>query len=218
MYECKNASQKDSITSDLKTKGYIEYVCDVKGNILKLHNDNTFCFTTSLKGLNALSLNELYSKVLVYTDAVLIETADKCAEIDITTDKFSGEVNYNSPAINNISFIKNIKKGLVTQYVSIDILDTYLAGYSNIGLTILFKSGKKLIRSKEKVDVNTSSGANWRYSVFFRPTAEEINLLKKEEITAVKLYIFDAEISQGDKIRDYANCVLITPKVTTKKK
>jgi hypothetical protein len=53
----------------------------------------------------------------------------------------------------------------------------------------------KIVRSKEKVDVNSSTGSNWGYSVFFTPTANEINLLKKEEIEAVKLYIFESNIN-----------------------
>jgi hypothetical protein len=216
MYQCKDVIQKDSIAFDLKMKGYAEYVCDAKGIYLKLHDDHTFCFTSGLMGYNELSLKEIYSKVEVNAKAINNEAEDKCPEIEIKTDKFNGEVSYNSPFIDNISFTKYKRKGIISQYVSISVYDTYLAGYNNTGLTILFKSGKKIVRSKEKVDVNNSSGADWSYSVFFTPTPNEINLLKKEEIDAVKLFIFDAEISDGNKVREYANCMLVTPKAKKK--
>ena len=218
MYKCIDVTQKDSIAFDLKMKGYVEYVCDVKGIYLKLHDDRTFCFTSGLMGYNELSLKEIYSKVEVHNVSQKTEEENLCSDVIVETDKFTGEINYNSPDIDDISFIKYKKSGVVRQYVSISVYNTYLSGYHNIGLTVLFKSGKKLKRPNEKVDANTSSGSNWRYSVFFTPTANEISLLKKEEIEAIKLYIFDAEISQGDRIRDYANCVLVTPKAKAKKK
>jgi hypothetical protein len=172
-------------------------------------------------GYREVTLTELYSNVKVvgtYTEVKSEIKEDLCSNVDVKTDKFNDEVSYNSPDVDDISFIKYKKKGVMRQYVSIYIYDSYLSGYNNFGLTILFKSGKKIIRSKEKITVNTSSGSNWSYSVFFTPTSNEINLFKKEEIEAVKLYIFDAEITQGDKIKEYANCVLVTPKVQTKKK
>ena len=143
---------------------------------------------------------------------------DFCSDITITTDKFTGETSYNSPDIDNISFIKYKKKGVISQYVSIYIYDSYLSGYNNYGVTILFKNGKKIIRKTQKIDVNYSSGSTWGYSAFFTPNANEIKLLKSFEIEAVKLYIFDSNISGGDTIKRYANCVLTSPKVVSKKK
>jgi hypothetical protein len=221
MYKCKNNTQRDSISTDLKSKGYVGYECEVNGIFINLQSDDTFCFNNTLMGYREVTLTELYSNLKVvgtYTEVKSEIKEDLCSNVDVKTDKFNDEVSYNSPDVDDISFIKYKKKGVMRQYVSIYIYDSYLSGYNNFGLTILFKSGKKIIRSKEKITVNTSSGSNWSYSVFFTPTSNEINLFKKEEIEAVKLYIFDAEITQGDKIKEYANCVLVTPKVQTKKK
>lgn len=141
-----------------------------------------------------------------------------CSEVSFKEDKFNGEKTYSSPDIDNISFIKYVNKNKINQYVSISIYDTYFSGYNNYGLSILFKSGKKIIRSKEKVDVDPSTGADWRYSVFFVPTINEIKLFKNEEIETIKLYIFDKEINRGTDLNLFARCILVTPKATINKK
>ena len=68
-----------------------------------------------------------------------------CSEVSFKEDKFNGEKSYNSPDIDNISFVKYVNKGKINQYVSISIYDTYFSGYNNYGLSVLFKSGKKII-------------------------------------------------------------------------
>jgi hypothetical protein len=139
--------------------------------------------------------------------------ASLCNDIKITTDKYSGEKQTSSPDLNDISFLKYVTKGKTSQYVSISVYDSFLSGSRNSGMIILFKSGKKIVRTSEKVDVNSSTGANWRYSVFFTPTLNEIQLFKKEEIVGVKLHIFENTINEGETLKQYANCVLITPKI-----
>jgi hypothetical protein len=224
MYKCKSVTQKDSISLDLVSKGYTKYDCESNGIYLNFQSDNTFCFNSSLMGYKEITFKELYSKVKVVLNEsvpavdVEIESENLCSDIEIKEDKFTNEISYDSPYVDNISFIKVKRKGMTNQYVSISVYSTYLSGYSEVGLIILFKDGKKIVRSKEKIDVNNSTGSNWRYSVFFTPTANEISLFKNSEIEAVKLYIFDANISQGNTLKEYANCVLVTPKVVPKKK
>ena len=221
MYKCKNNTQRDSISTDLKSKGYVGYECEVYGIFINLQSDDTFCFSNTLLGYREVTLTELYSNVKVVSTYAEVKSEikeDLCSNVEVKTDKFNGEVSYNSPDVDDISFIKYKKKGIVNQYISISVYNTYLSGVNDKGLIILFKSGKKIIRSNEKVDVNTSTGSNWRYSVFFTPTLNEINLFKNDEIIGVKLYIFDSEISQGDRIKEYAKCVLVTPKKQVKKK
>lgn len=236
-FKCKNITQRDSIASDLISKGCVKKEYDAQGLNIYLQTDHTFWFTEKPNAFSLVNtLKELYSNSKekeVYTEIKTIEKEnattitenlkkvikeDLCSDVTITTDKFTGEISYNSPDIDNISFIKYKKKGVIRQYVSIYIYNSYLSGYNNYGVTILFKNGKKIIRETQKIDVNYSSGSNWGYSAFFTPNSNEIYLLKSFEIEAVKLYIFDAEISQGDKIKEYANCVLVTPKIVSKKK
>jgi hypothetical protein len=134
-----------------------------------------------------------------------------CDKISVEKDEYTGEVIYNSPYDENFGIVKYIKKGKTNQYVFLYIYDSYFSGYSNYGLTILFKSGKKIIRPNEKVDVDSSSGANWRYSVFFTPNLNEIKLLKTDEIVGIKLYIFKKEIYKGEEFNKISNCILVEP-------
>jgi len=223
MYNCLNVNQRDSISNDLKSKGFIKYGDEKDGLIINFQLDKTFCYNSSLNGFKEVSKTELYSKINQFDSSNVSNQSqavemDFCSDITITTDKFTGETSYNSPDIDNISFIKYKKKGVISQYVSIYIYDSYLSGYNNYGVTILFKNGKKIIRKTQKIDVNYSSGSTWGYSAFFSPNANEINLLKSFEIEAVKLYIFDSNISGGNTIKRYANCVLTSPKIVSKKK
>jgi hypothetical protein len=144
---------------------------------------------------------------------------DSCSDIEIETDRYTGEIRYRSPSIeDNISFIKTKEKGITSQYVSISLYDSYLSGYNNYGLVILFQSGKKITRSKEKIDVDYSTEQNWRYSAFFTPTVNEVMLLKTEIIIGFKLFIFDRGVAEGDMIKNYAKCILVSPKPIPKLK
>lgn len=53
---------------------------------------------------------------------------------------------------------------------------------------------------------------------FFTPTSNEINLFKTDEIIGVKLYIFESNISEGEKLKEYSKCVLVSPKLPGKKR
>jgi hypothetical protein len=144
---------------------------------------------------------------------------DSCTDIEIETDRYTGKVTYRSPFIeDNISFLKTKEKGITRQYVLISLYNSYLSGYNNYGLGILFESGKKIIRSKEKIDVDYSAELNWRYSAFFTPTDNEVMLLKNEIIIGFRLYIFDAGVAEGDMIKNYAKCILVSPKPIPKAK
>lgn len=143
---------------------------------------------------------------------------DFCLSITEYADKFTDELKYTSPNVEGISFIKAILNGDTSQYIHIGIDDDYLSGFNNSGLIVLFKSGKKINRVNEKIDVSNSSGANWRYTAFFKPNANEINLFKNDEIVGVKLYIHGRDIYGGEQLKIYANCVLVNPKTVVKNK
>ncbi len=229
-FKCNTITQRDSIASDLINRGCIKEEIEAEGLYIFLQTDHTFWFTKTDWGTKrANTVEELYAnakekklnKKNINSSEENLNAdikEDICSEINIHVDKFTGEETYNSPDVDDISFIRVLMKGKISQYVSISLYDSYLAGANNTGLIILFKSGKKIIRNNEKIDVDLSTNLNWRYSVFFTPTLKEINLLTKDEIIGVKMYIFDNEIKQGSKIKNFANCLLIPPKVSLKKK
>jgi hypothetical protein len=126
-------------------------------------------------------------------------------------DKFNGEKTYYSSGT-KVSIVKITRKGVNNQYISINVYDNHLA--SGSGVYILFDNGQKIIRSKEKVDYDVNSGGNpsFKYSAFFTPTQNEINLFKTRKVVSVKLYIFDTDIntSESDEFQ-IASKVLLKP-------
>jgi len=127
------------------------------------------------------------------------------------TDKFSGEKTYYGGGT-VVSFMKVIGKKNSAQYVSVYANGSTL-NYGCYGVSILFENGKKIVRSKEKVDTDYSN-SGWQYKAFFTPTLNEINLLKTLKIVAVKLYIYDANVdeSESNTILKDAKIILTTPK------
>lgn len=141
---------------------------------------------------------------------------DKLDDYLSGVDKFNGEKTYYGGG-NTVSFMKVIGKGSSSQYVSIRVKGSTL-NYSCYGVSILFENGKKIIRSKEKVDTDYNSDG-WVYKAFFSPTLNEITLLKTQKITAVQLYIYDADIneSESNTVLVDAQILLTTPKVKAKR-
>ena len=146
--------------------------------------------------------------VTLYCQEVTVNKLDEYLE---STDKFTGEKTYYGGG-KVVSFMKVIGKGKSSQYVSISVKGSTL-NYGCYGVSILFANGKKIVRSKEKVDTDYND-SGWEYKAFFSPTIEEINLLKTEKITDVKLYIYDAEIDEKESniILEDAKIILSTPK------
>jgi hypothetical protein len=112
--------------------------------------------------------------------------------------------------------MKVVGKRNSEQYVSISVKGNTL-NYGCYGVSILFENGKKIVRSKEKVESDYND-SGWEYNAFFAPTLNEINLLKTQKITYVKLYIYDADIteSESNNILKDAKIILTTPKVKKK--
>ena len=115
MYKCKNNTQRDSISTDLKSKGYVGYECEVYEIFINLQSDDTFCFSNTLLGYREVTLTELYSNVKVVSTYAEVKSEikeDLCSNVEVKTDKFNCEVSYNSPDVDDISFIKYKKKAL----------------------------------------------------------------------------------------------------------
>lgn len=128
-----------------------------------------------------------------------------------STDKFTGEQTYFGGGT-IVSFMKVVGKKSSQQYVSINVNGSTL-NHSCYGVSILFENGKKIIRSKEKVDTDYNN-SGWNYKAFFTPTLNEITLLKTQKVIAVKLYIYDADVNENEsaKIMQDAKIILSTPK------
>lgn len=174
------------------------------------------------RGVSKLNLNQKESACLDWIKAEELGDIDAYdliklhCKVDLLsrylseTDKFSGEKTYYGGG-KIVSFMKVIGKGKSSQYVSINVNGSTL-NYGCYGVSILFENGKKIVRSNEKVDTDYSDG-EWKYKAFFTPTFNEIYLLKTQKITAVKLYIYDADVDENESItilKD-AKIILTTP-------
>ena len=108
--------------------------------------------------------------------------------------------------------MKVIGKGKSSQYVSVNVNGSTL-NYGCYGVYVLFENGKKIIRSKETVETKYN-GSGWGYRAFFTPTLNEITLLKTQRISAVKLYIYNADVNEEESttILKDAKIILTTPK------
>ena len=206
MYKAKDIIQRDSISNDLISKGYLLNKLQQAGLYINLQTDKTFSFYISSDENKNISKNEFYSNIL---DAKLaVKTLNDYLS---SIDKFTGEKTYYGGGT-IISFMKVIGKKSSSQYVSINLNGSTL-NYGCYGVSILFENGKKIIRSKEKVDTDYND-SGWRYKAFFIPTLNEITLLKTQKISTVKLYIYDTDINENESITilEDAKILLTIPK------
>ena len=134
-----------------------------------------------------------------------IKKIDKyCKKIDVTVDKFNGETKYRTPFLKQISFIKYIKEGKETIYMSIRTIGSTPS--TGEGVTILLDNGEKIEKNVD-TDVSVNSNAQFEHSAFFRLTKADIELLKKHNITDTRLYIFDMKILKPVQYRAYMICL-----------
>jgi len=123
-----------------------------------------------------------------------------CKDIVSKKDKFSGIITRNSPLLEPISFSK--EKGLI--YLDIEIEGSTL-NTNKKGVIVLLSDGSKINKPNASVDVRYSEG--YKYSAFILLNKLEIARIIKSPITDVKLYIYDAEISNGTKYSEYLKCL-----------
>lgn len=206
MYKCKDIIQRDSISNDLISKGYSLNKLQQAGFYISLQTDKTFCFYISSNENKNISKAEFYTKI-----AEIKATVKTLDDYLSRIDKFTGEKTYYGGGT-IVSFTKVVGRKTSSQYVSINVNGSTL-NYGCYGVSILFENGKKIIRSKEKVDTDYNNDG-WQYKAFFTPTLNEITLLKTQKISAVKLYIYDTEVNENESITilEDAKIILTTPK------
>ena len=134
-----------------------------------------------------------------------IKKIDKyCKKINVTVDKFNGETKYRTPLLKQISFIKYIKEGKETVYMSIRTIGSTPS--TGEGVTILLDNGEKIEKNVD-TDVSVNSNAQFEHSAFFRLSKTDIELLKNHNISDTRLYIFDMQISKPIQYSAYMSCL-----------
>lgn len=128
-----------------------------------------------------------------------------CKDIKTEVDKFSGETRAISDYSDGISFMKITKDGSSKIYLAINQPGATL-NVGKQGLILLLENDKKLERSNAKIKVEAGS-SNYVYSAFIELSKAEIDLIKKNNIIANRLYIYDGEIKDGEKLGLYLKCL-----------
>ena len=124
------------------------------------------------------------------------------SEITMEKDKFDGTTTWRSPffgtgllayAKKKIRFTRTQEKdGNISYYLS---LRTYgLSLYTNKeGFILLFEDGSRLEKPKAKVDVKSSQGGYWEYSVFVELSKEELDMFANKKVDSFRIYIYDGK-------------------------
>ncbi len=130
-----------------------------------------------------------------------------CKQMWYKKDKFNGMENFYTPLERNLNLGKVIIDGNTNIVLGISVYGSTL-NVNETGAFILLKDGKKILRDKQKLDVEASS-SGWIYKASIILTEEDIQLLRNSEITDVKLYIYDSEISkkEGYLLQEYLKCM-----------
>lgn len=128
-----------------------------------------------------------------------------CNDIKTTSDKFTGDETKTTDFSEGICFMKVTKGNVSNIYLKINETGSTL-NLGKKGLTLLLENNKRLERPETKIDVKLS-GKNYVYSAFIELSNEEVNLLIENPITDDRLYIYDGEIKNGNKLSEYLKCL-----------
>ena len=130
-----------------------------------------------------------------------------CKHIEEKKDKFTDDITLRSPISEDISFTKVINKGNVTTYIRLEAYGS-TACVGKTGVIILFKNGDKLEFPTEAISADVNSGGKgFMYSAFISLKPEDIKILSEQEISDIRLYIFDKAIVYGKKYKEYLKCI-----------
>jgi hypothetical protein len=130
-----------------------------------------------------------------------------CKYIEEIKDKFTEKITYKTPFSEPISFIRVKDKQQINTFMSITVFGSTVS-VGKTGVIILFDNGKKIEKPDAEIDTKVSiSGKGYDYSAFLSLSEEEIELLKNYIISDVRLYVYDSNIKNGIKLKEYLKCI-----------
>lgn len=128
-----------------------------------------------------------------------------CKGITETVDKFTGETKYNTNS-GGIFFLKVVKDKTSKIYLSINQPGATLT-VGKKGLTILLENNKKIEKPNADIKANPNGSGGYYNSTFVELTLAEINLLKANNMTDLRLYVNDTEVQNGAKYKELLKCL-----------
>jgi len=127
-----------------------------------------------------------------------------CNEIEVSTDKFTGETRINSP-MNGVYFVK-IKKATESHTYLFLRTPGSTANVNIKGVIILLENGLKIEKPECKIDVEVGQ-SNYLYSCLIELNNKDIQLLTDNKMTDYRLYIYDNTIKNGNTLMEYLKCI-----------
>lgn len=144
-----------------------------------------------------------------YSPIYIIKELDGgyCSLISEEKDKFTSEITYTTPLLDQINFIKVKKDGSVNTFMKLMVIGS-TANVGKKGAIILFEDGSKLEKPEVEISSNVNkNGRGFIYDAFIKLTDEDIKKLTISKVTDIRLYIYDSEIKDGIKYREYIKCI-----------
>lgn len=131
-----------------------------------------------------------------------------CEDIATETDKFTGAIRKSSPTYQGIYFLKTTtKNGTSIYYLSVN-KNGSTPKIGATGLYLLLTNGQKLEKPATPIDVKVNNdGSGYTYNAFIRLTESDIKLLIENQITDIRLYVFDGTITKGEILSEYLKCL-----------
>ena len=121
-------------------------------------------------------------------------------------DKFTNEVTYRSPLLEDLNFTKFVKNDNIVYYLSCNTIGSTVV-VDGKGVILLLDNGEKIEWPEEKIDVKVRGG-NYVYSCFIRLSSEDIAKLQQNNISDFRLYIYDNKVENSEKYKQYINCMV----------
>ena len=115
--------------------------------------------------------------------------------IDREKDDFTNEITIRTELSSPISLTKVINKNKTDYYLSLRT-EGSTVNYNIKGVYLLFKDGKKWIKTNEDIDLRYSDG--FVYSAFIKLTPIELKLFQTKVVDKFKLYIYEQNVGLND--------------------
>lgn len=128
-----------------------------------------------------------------------------CNEIEISTDKFTGETRINSP-LSGVYFVKTKKTTESHTYLFLRTSGS-TANVNIKGVIILLDNGMKIEKPDCKIDVEVGQ-SNYLYSCLIELNNKDIQLLTANKMTDYRLYVYDNTIKNGNTLMEYLKCII----------
>ncbi|WP_395049750.1 hypothetical protein [Flavobacterium sp.] len=130
-----------------------------------------------------------------------------CEEIEKSIDKFTNAIQYKASTGDLVSIFKIEKNGSKSFYLSIGVYGATVSGLNEKGVILLLKNNKKIEKPDERLDTKYDGDLGYLYSAFIKLNDSDLELLKNNELTDARLYIFDKSYSDNYKLIEFLKCL-----------